>query len=171
MRRASITPFTALKTKHIVYSISCCYAHSIDDAHNIYKYPIHPFQSMMIQSSYSSRVRWFVYSSYTHRLAKFIRESTWESSYYRLGKKRPSSGNFVRVSLSALSFHINPVSPTITIPNTAVFPFQFEGWEYQPPAGDQTCLGYLKAAVRIEVGFAIAGWGLTESCRRRPRSC
>jgi len=35
------------------------------------------------------------------------------------------------------------VSPTMTIPNTAVLAFQFEGCEYQPPAGDQTCLGYL----------------------------
>ena len=49
------------------------------------------------------------------------------------------------------------MSPKITIPNTAVFAFQFEGREYQPPAGDQTCLGYLGAAVRIEVGIAIAG--------------
>ena len=64
-------------------------------------------------------------------------------TYYRLGKNLPSSGNFVRTSLSALSFHIIAVSPTITTPNTAVFAFQFEGCEYQPPAGDQTCLGYL----------------------------
>lgn len=27
---------------------------------------------------------------------------------------------------------------------TAVFAFQFFGCEYQPPAGDQTCLGYLQ---------------------------
>lgn len=36
-----------------------------------------------------------------------------------------------------------PVMPTTTPPMTAVFPFQFFGCEYQPPAGDQTCLGYL----------------------------
>lgn len=26
---------------------------------------------------------------------------------------------------------------------TAVFDFQLAGWQYQPPEGDQTCLGYL----------------------------
>lgn len=26
---------------------------------------------------------------------------------------------------------------------TAVLAFQFAGWAYQPPAGDQTCFGYL----------------------------
>lgn len=64
-------------------------------------------------------------------------------TYYRLGKNRPSSGNLVLVSRSALSFHINPVRPMMTAPITAVFAFQFDGCEYQPPAGDQTCLGYL----------------------------
>lgn len=34
---------------------------------------------------------------------------------------------------------------------TAVLPFQFEGWEYQPPAGDQTCLGYLSWALKGEL--------------------
>jgi hypothetical protein len=68
----------------------------------------------------------------------------WYRSYYRLGKNRPSSGNFVRVSLSALNFHIIAVTPKMTTPKIAVFPFQFEGCEYQPPDGDQTCLGYLK---------------------------
>ncbi|KAI8629565.1 ribonuclease III domain-containing protein [Xylariaceae sp. FL1651] len=29
---------------------------------------------------------------------------------------------------------------------TAVFAFQLAGWAYQPPAGDQTCLGYLFAS-------------------------
>lgn len=28
-------------------------------------------------------------------------------------------------------------------PMTAVFCFQLAGWAYHPPAGDQTCLGYL----------------------------
>jgi hypothetical protein len=28
-------------------------------------------------------------------------------------------------------------------PLMAVFDFQFPGRQYQPPAGDQTCLGYL----------------------------
>jgi hypothetical protein len=34
--------------------------------------------------------------------------------------------------------------PIMTTPMIAVFAFQFEGCEYQPPAGDQTCLGYLE---------------------------
>lgn len=50
----------------------------------------------------------------------------------------------MRYSLSALSFHIIAVIPTITTLKNAVFAFQFAGWEYQPPAGDQTCLGYLE---------------------------
>lgn len=29
----------------------------------------------------------------------------------------------------------------------AVFVFQFAGCEYHPPAGDQTCLGYLKVVL------------------------
>jgi hypothetical protein len=77
-------------------------------------------------------------------------------THYLLGKNRPSSGNLVLVSLSALSFHINPVNPTITKPMTAVFAFQFDGCEYQPPAGDQTCLGYLFVVYqygKVEVGY------------------
>lgn len=35
------------------------------------------------------------------------------------------------------------VIPIITAAMTAVFAFQFAGCEYHPPAGDQTCLGYL----------------------------
>jgi hypothetical protein len=41
--------------------------------------------------------------------------------------------------------HTKAVIPKITTPKTAVFAFQFLGWAYQPPAGDQTCLGYLGA--------------------------
>jgi hypothetical protein len=33
--------------------------------------------------------------------------------------------------------------PTIAAPMTAVLVFQFVGCAYQPPAGDQTCFGYL----------------------------
>ncbi|KAI1823877.1 ribonuclease III domain-containing protein [Xylaria intraflava] len=33
--------------------------------------------------------------------------------------------------------------PRTTAKATAVFAFQLEGWAYQPPEGDQTCLGYL----------------------------
>lgn len=80
-----------------------------------------------------------------------------EYTYYRLGKNRPSSGNFVRYSRSALSFHIRPVSPTMTAPMTAVFAFQFAGLEYQPPAGDQTCLGYLRGLEFDRIGMSGLG--------------
>jgi hypothetical protein len=48
-------------------------------------------------------------------------------TYYRLGKKRPSSGNFVRTSLSALSLNAAAAIPKTTAPKTAVFAFQFDG--------------------------------------------
>lgn len=51
------------------------------------------------------------------------------------------------------------MSPNITTPKTAVFAFQFAGWEYQPPAGDQTCLGYL-SYIRIEDEELIEAIGL-----------
>lgn len=35
------------------------------------------------------------------------------------------------------------VMPNMARPAAAVLAFQFFGWEYQPPAGDHTCLGYL----------------------------
>jgi len=38
----------------------------------------------------------------------------------------------------------------MTAPKTAVFAFQFFGWEYQPPAGDQTCLGYLELGKNVD---------------------
>lgn len=31
----------------------------------------------------------------------------------------------------------------------AVLAFQLAGWAYQPPAGDQTCLGYLCVGVGL----------------------
>jgi len=81
--------------------------------------------------------------------------------YFRDGKNRPGSGNFVRCSLcqrlafrlgrvctfhlylSALTKKAAPTTATPTSAATAVLAFQFTGCEYQPPAGDQTCLGYL----------------------------
>lgn len=119
---------------------------SIDVAHNMYKCP---FPSLPIILRRSILLVFFVLDDLFAPTTKDIDVSPHppdkhpRRTYYRDGKKRPSSGNFVRVSLSALSFHINPVSPTITMPKTAVFAFQFAGREYQPPAGDQTCLGYL----------------------------
>lgn len=41
-------------------------------------------------------------------------------------------------------FHAMAVIPITTAPITAVFAFQLAGCEYHPPAGDQTCLGYLE---------------------------
>ena len=41
-------------------------------------------------------------------------------------------------------FHAIAVIPKTTTPITAVFAFQLAGCAYHPPAGDQTCLGYLE---------------------------
>lgn len=64
-------------------------------------------------------------------------------TYYRLGKNRPGSGIRGLSSNSALIFHVIVQIPSITSDTIAVFIFQFAGCAYQPPAGDQTCLGYL----------------------------
>ena len=53
------------------------------------------------------------------------------------------SGILYRCSFSALTFQAVAVNPKMTSPIIAVFDFQFAGCEYHPPAGDQTCLGYL----------------------------
>jgi hypothetical protein len=65
-------------------------------------------------------------------------------TYYRLGKKRPCSGILSRYSRLALTIQTMPTMLLRTRPMTAVLPFQLLGWAYQPPAGDQTCLGYLR---------------------------
>ncbi|EGP83870.1 uncharacterized protein MYCGRDRAFT_48880 [Zymoseptoria tritici IPO323] len=44
-------------------------------------------------------------------------------------------------SLCALNVHAIAAIPVTTPPMIQVFVFQFAGCEYQPPAGDQTCLG------------------------------
>lgn len=64
-------------------------------------------------------------------------------AYYRLGKKRPSSGILSRYSRLAPSIQTEPTMPTSAVPIIKVLAFQFPGWAYQPPAGDQTCFGYL----------------------------
>jgi hypothetical protein len=46
-----------------------------------------------------------------------------------------------RYSRSALIFHTMAVMPKMMTPKTAVLAFQLAGCVYQPPAGDQTCLG------------------------------
>lgn len=63
-------------------------------------------------------------------------------AYCRLGKKLPGSGILYRTSRCALMFQQIAVNPTIMAPNIAVFARQLCGCPYQPPAGDQTCLGY-----------------------------
>lgn len=73
-------------------------------------------------------------------------------TYFLLGKKRPGSGILCLNSRSALSFHARPVIPRTTREKTAVLAFQLDGWVYQPPVGDQTCLGYLG-----KVRFAFGG--------------
>ena len=62
-------------------------------------------------------------------------------TYYLLGKKRSGSGILCRYSSSELSFQIAAVMPKITAPAIAVFFFQLAGCAYQPPEGDQMCLG------------------------------
>lgn len=62
-------------------------------------------------------------------------------TYYLLGKKRSGSGILCRYSRSALSFQVNAVMPKMTRLKIAVLAFQLAGCAYQPPAGDQTCLG------------------------------
>lgn len=66
-------------------------------------------------------------------------------SYYRLGKNRPCSGILSRYSRLALRLHAEATIPTMTAPMMAVLVFQLLGCAYQPPAGDQTCFGYLGA--------------------------
>lgn len=66
-----------------------------------------------------------------------------QSAHYRLGKKRPGSGNLSLYSRSALMLQVIVTMPMITMPMTAVLAFQLAGCAYHPPDGDQTCLGYL----------------------------
>jgi hypothetical protein len=67
------------------------------------------------------------------------------ASYYRLGKNRWRSGILSRYSRFALSIQAIPTMLPRARPTTAVLAFQLAGWAYQPPAGDQTCLGYLRS--------------------------
>lgn len=63
--------------------------------------------------------------------------------YYLLGKNRSGSGILYRTSRSALSFQVKATRMELRARTTAVLAFQLAGCEYQPPLGDQTCLGYL----------------------------
>lgn len=62
---------------------------------------------------------------------------------YLLGKNLPFSGIRVLSSSSALMLQTTAVIPNMMTVKTAVLDFQFLGCAYHPPAGDQTCLGYL----------------------------
>lgn len=62
-------------------------------------------------------------------------------TYYRLGYHSPGRGLCAQVSLSALNFQVTATMAAMTAPAMIVLPFQLAGWVYQPPAGDQTCLG------------------------------
>lgn len=64
-------------------------------------------------------------------------------TYFRLGYQPPGSGLRANSSRSALNFHVTATMAAMTAPATIVLPFQLAGCAYQPPAGDQTCLGYL----------------------------
>lgn len=66
---------------------------------------------------------------------------------YRLGKNRPGSGILSRCSRSALMPKATAAMPITTAPMMAVLALQLAGWAYQPPAGDQTSLGYLCSKV------------------------
>lgn len=67
-------------------------------------------------------------------------------THYRLGKNLPGSGIFSRLSRSALRLQVTAITPTMAAPITAVLAFQLAGRAYQPPAGDQTSLGYLPSS-------------------------
>jgi hypothetical protein len=69
-----------------------------------------------------------------------------------------TSGILYLCSLSALTLHIMAVSPSMTPITTAVLAFQFFGWVYQPPAGDQTCLGYLLSHCRQPLDLTTRGF-------------
>lgn len=62
-------------------------------------------------------------------------------TYNLLGYHRSGSARLYRTSRSALMFQIIDVMPSMQMAATTVFCLQFAGWQYQPPAGDQTCLG------------------------------
>lgn len=113
-----------------------------------------------------ARVRGSVCSSCT-QLASILRahSSSWYA-YYRLGKNRPCSGILSRYSRLALAMKATPTIPVRTRPMTAVLPFQLAGCAYQPPAGDQTCFGYLTRSVWCHVNH----WRRvrTGSCLLRP---
>jgi hypothetical protein len=74
---------------------------------------------------------------------------------------RHTSGILYLCSLSALTLHAIAVIPTTTPSMIAVFARQFLGCAYQPPAGDQTCLGYLFVAMSSAIDrYMLVSWEL-----------
>ncbi|KAF8426940.1 ribonuclease III domain-containing protein, partial [Tirmania nivea] len=61
----------------------------------------------------------------------------------RLGNALSLSGKRSLCSSFALKLHTTMARPAIVAPMMAVLDLQLLGREYQPPVGDQTCLGYL----------------------------
>jgi hypothetical protein len=95
-----------------------------------------------------------------------LSQSMARGAYYRLGKKRPCSGILSRYSRFALTIQAMPTRLATTRPMAAVFAFQLCGWAYQPPDGDQTCLGYLRRSARRQ--WQQQQRAPTGSCLRRP---
>lgn len=56
----------------------------------------------------------------------------------------------MRNSLSALTLQTKVVMPAMAVNMTAVLTFQFFGCAYHPPAGDQTCFGYLSVGLAAD---------------------
>lgn len=63
------------------------------------------------------------------------------ATYSRLGCHSPGSGLRAQVSRSELNLQVTATMPTMTAPAIIVLALQLAGCAYQPPAGDQTCLG------------------------------
>lgn len=74
-----------------------------------------------------------------------MRHGSGDLTDYRLGKNLPGSGMRSRCSRSALRLKAAAVIPITKAPMITVLAFQLAGWAYQPPAGDQTSLGYLRS--------------------------
>lgn len=128
-----------------MYSLECVPSKHLKDF-NIY--PPYPTTLSSRFPSVSARVRRFVCSSYSPVSTTPINVGL--QSYYRLGKNRCGSGILSRYSRLALRAQAIAVMPVRTPTMMAVFALQFAGCAYQPPAGDQTCLGYLRGSELLD---------------------
>ncbi|KAF2456215.1 ribonuclease III domain-containing protein [Lineolata rhizophorae] len=80
----------------------------------------------------------------------------------------PGSGILVRVSRSAEMDHVIAETATMRLVKMAVLAFQLAGCEYQPPVGDQTCLGYLPRVADSSQGTLHAPSSLQPQSSQRP---